>query len=763
MNLFYRRNLALFCALFAAASLCGCLLNAPNKWRVGLLVLTVAVILAPLLFLKRFRARVLKAILCLVFVALALIQAYLVIDRERQKLEPLIGMTVEADITIVEVNSISDFFSSYRAIATLEGQSHDAVFLCEYAGDFSVGDVIHGQVLVDDIGTHYEETSYYLARGVYIALVSTEDSLEVIDTGYINLEIRMRALNSRWSKILERELGGSAADLSSAISLGNKDLLSDEIVRDFRRTGLSHVLAISGMHLSVIMLALEAVLRHFGFRKEGRCIAIFSFALFYLALTGFSLSTVRAFIMVSLVYLAFLVRNDNDTVTSLFFALFLILLISPNSVWDIGLWLSFLAVLGLIVSDYFTKRLTEQLYRTNLNKKAVKVLISLLSAIIVTLAANIFVCLPLWLFFGELSLISVLANLIVSPLVTVILFLAPLLLLIQFVPLLIYLSPVLAHLLCFICDIAIRLVSTLSDWENIVISLRYPFAGLIIVPASLLLFILVIVPLRRKLWIPLVPAVAALAFCGCLLTYNLTNSDKLTVDYLHYNESEALLLTSVEGSTIIDLSTGANSYLYATAALAKEKCSTEISSLVLTHYHTLHISTFSRNAARFMIRTLYLPYPQTVDEYYLMRALIRNAQKSGTDVIIYDPEKDFSPIENVTVNVSKRFYLKRSTHPTFSLSVSAYGNTMTYVAESAHEDTCLLESTEERIEKSDYVVFGLHGPISKKTFSYESLSPEQYVFISSPDVLSHFKPTPELKVITESTMVTFRFQTPKTA
>ena len=76
-------------------------------------------------------------------------------------------------------------------------------------------------------------------------------------------------------------------------------------------------------------------------------------ALFYLALTGFALSTVRAFLMTSIVYLAYVLQDESDKLTTLLFSLFIILVSFPYAVYDIGMWLSFLAVLGIFIAGYF--------------------------------------------------------------------------------------------------------------------------------------------------------------------------------------------------------------------------------------------------------------------------------------------------------------------------------------------------------------------------------------------------------------------------
>ena len=493
------------------------------------------------------------------------------------------------------------------------------------------------------------------------------------------------------------------------------------------------------MHLSIIMLFLEWVLKKFSIKKGWRGIIVLAFALFYLYLTGFALSTIRAFIMMAFVCLAFLLSKDNDPITSLFFALFLIFVIFPTAVLDVGIWMSFLAILGIFTAEYFKNALADKLYQTRLNKRVVKVLLTLLTAILISLAANIFVCLPIWLTFKELALLSVPANLILAPLSSVLLFLAPLLLILQFVPFLSFAVPILATAIQWLCRIILDIASFLSHLENITISLHYPFVPFILIPASAAIALMLIAPLRRKRWLVVVPVTTALLFGGTLILHNAMHRDVTTVDYLSFGESEMLVATTNNEAIICDFSTGSNSYLYEAVELCKTRYNTEIDALVLTHYHTLHISTVSKNAARSMIRRLYLPYPETEEEYHIMKSLLDVAEKKKVAVTIYDRSESFSPCKAISLTMSPLVYLKRSTHPTFAVNLSSFGKNVVYIAESTHEDPDLRNAVSQMTEEADFVILGTHGPVTKSDYSYCSFVQTPYFIISSKDVFDHAK------------------------
>ena len=549
----------------------------------------------------------------------------------------------------------------------------------------------------------------------------------------------------------------------SAVFLGNRAALSDNVIRDFRRAGVSHVLAISGMHLAILVSILNSILLFFGTRKRTRSILVIAFAFFYMALTGFSLSTVRAFIMVSFVYLAYLLESQNDTVTSLFFALFAILLVSPTAVWDIGLWMSFLAVWGILVGTYLTKKMETELHKSRIHPRLEKILKPLLSTIIISVFANVFVCLPMCLCFDELSLISIPATLIISPLISVLLCLAPLMLLASLVALFSFLAPIFAAACHIICWLMQTIVSLLSQPSGITVSLRYPFVPYIIIPAAILLFLLLVLPLRKKRWIPLVPSVATILFIFMLFSYNKANEEQVTFDYLSWGEAEMIVLTTAKDAVICDLSTGGNQYLHDAISLARNHSQVEISAIVLTHYHTRHINTFSRNADMYKIRSLYLPFPENADEYYIMYSLIDVAQKKHVPVVLFDRGKEISPATNISLEVSKPIYLKRSTHPTFTLSISSFDERITYVAESFHETESLGENTLNPISSSDYTILGTHGPKTKTEIFDEVLYQTEILFVFDENVFSYMNPpsTANCRLVYGSDSVTIRLKNKK--
>ena len=763
MYLFYRRPLALFCLFFAATSIGGCLLDSSLTLKIGVTLLGVIAVLGVFCVLsKTQRARLLSILFCVAFSALALFNTYYRVDRTLNAVQPLASKDIAAELTVESVVSKTSFSSSYEVSLVVDGVTIHGQLDCEYTTPYAVGDVLKATVTAEDVhNTPYSD--YYLSKGYSILLRSEENDISLVAQEEPGIRYQLETFNNSLASVFKEKIGGDAGDLFSAIFLGNRNELESSVLTDFRRAGVSHILAISGMHLSILVFILEKALGFLGTRKSIRCILILLLAFFYLALTGFSLSTVRSFIMTVFVYAAFLTSNDNDSITSLFFSVFLILAASPFSVWDIGLWMSFLAVLGILVSEHFTNKLKIWLHNTRLRPRSERILYLLFSSVFVSLFANIFVAVPLCIAFDEFSLLSMFSTIIMSPLLSVLLFFAPLLILASVVTLFFFLATPIAYLCRILGNAAISVVSFLSEQENITVSLRYPFVPYIIFPAAVLLFILLFVPLKKKRWILIAPLLAAALFAGQLAFYNHANQDLLTVDYLATGESEMIILTTTKDTVICDISTGANSHLENALSVTVERYQTDVSALVLTHYHTRHVNSLRKYSGAYIIRNLYLPYPQNEDEFFTMYALIDVAKKSNIRVVLFDRDDVFEPAPSIVINLTSPVYLKRSTHPAFALSIATSNDNVIYVSESAHESESLFSWINEQLNSTAYVILGTHGPITKTEFLYNIPDSVDTVFVDNQTVLQYMDPASvsNKTVVFGSNRITLRLENKK--
>lgn len=148
-------------------------------------------------------------------------------------------------------------------------------------------------------------------------------------------------------KIYENHLPKDSSSLLEALTIGDKSDLDDNIIENFRKASLSHVLAISGAHFSYIILAIALMSKALR-RKRMSKILLIIIIIFFMKLTGDSPSVMRAGIMCIVGAIASLTKRKNDVLNSIAISLLIQIIINPYVIFDMGLILSYSGVIGII-------------------------------------------------------------------------------------------------------------------------------------------------------------------------------------------------------------------------------------------------------------------------------------------------------------------------------------------------------------------------------------------------------------------------------
>ena len=145
------------------------------------------------------------------------------------------------------------------------------------------------------------------------------------------------------NNVLESE----EAALCVGILVGDREDISEKVEDDFQKSNLTHMLAVSGSHITYIINALAIMLS----RTSKRFAKIFTivFLVFFMALTGFTSSVVRASVMGMLVLIASFVHRKSDTFNNLGISSLIILLVNPYAITDVGFTLSFGGTIGIVL------------------------------------------------------------------------------------------------------------------------------------------------------------------------------------------------------------------------------------------------------------------------------------------------------------------------------------------------------------------------------------------------------------------------------
>ena len=128
---------------------------------------------------------------------------------------------------------------------------------------------------------------------------------------------------------------------------GDQSDITKEIETNFKNSSLSHVIAISGTHVVYIMIAIKWILDKTIKSKKFKNIILIIFLVIFAIFTGGSASCVRACIMMSIILISEILYRRNDFFTTWSFSLAIILLMNFYNIENIGMWLSFMCVLGM--------------------------------------------------------------------------------------------------------------------------------------------------------------------------------------------------------------------------------------------------------------------------------------------------------------------------------------------------------------------------------------------------------------------------------
>jgi len=183
-------------------------------------------------------------------------------------------------------------------------------------------------------------------------------------TGDIRLENKGFSLLREICKIRDKMVFNIRANLSDdsgsiicGILFGKRDYIPDEVTMLFSNAGISHLLAISGLHLSIIVLLINLLLGVFRINKIVRSILTAIITAILMIMVGFTPSIMRSSIMIAFLLIAENIRLDYDAPTALSFSAVIICLINPYSITNIGFLLSFCATIGILVSNKILDKL----------------------------------------------------------------------------------------------------------------------------------------------------------------------------------------------------------------------------------------------------------------------------------------------------------------------------------------------------------------------------------------------------------------------
>ena len=621
MGIFFKRTLAFSCFLFILGAICGEFANFEIKIA-AIAVLSVLFVIFFMFFtIGKRKEMISRLCLPILFALIGIIIFSYRSDCLNRDFNKYTGKDTvyQVDGIVLSSRYVSNYLSIYDIkVKNIDGNKIDAKIILEADSNLElpVGSRISASVRLSDFEDEgsFNEKRYYNSKG-FLFLGSLESDDIIITAENANdVEVIFNRLNTELCSYFEKTLNKSSYGIINAVFLGNRSDLTNTVKRDFARTGTTHLLALSGLHLSLLTFMIQALLKKLRVNKSVRYVVLSAFIIFYFALTGFGLSVLRSSIMLMFVYLSYFLRRKNDSLTALMFAAVFILTAIPDSIKDIGFWMSVCATFGIIIVLPY-----EVLFRYKARKifkgRIGKTVQGIISGLIISFAA-ILSTLPFSCFcFGAISLLGPIATIILSPLISVILFVSPLMLIFSF-------SAFLESIFAFLLDLAAGVInfaiSRMSDAEHIYLSLDYSFVKYTVIPFFIIIAVLLIVKLRHKA----VMAVAVLSFVMVfsVLEYRAINNDCSAL-YILKKQNEYICISDGGDNILIDISDGSKTSMNEAARQAVKKGYKEIDVMVFTHLHNKHINSFSYIASKEKVGKLLIPVPKTEKEINFAKQL----------------------------------------------------------------------------------------------------------------------------------------------
>lgn len=263
----------------------------------------------------------------------------------------------------------------------------------------------------------FDAASYYKNEG-YTGILNAENIRIVKEEESFSPDIYLHRLNLAISDKYKKILGDKNAGSLSAMVLGDKRGLDEEIKELYQENSISHLLSISGLHISLLGGAVFLFLRRLKVSFRFPLIASSIILIIYGAFTGFSVSTSRAVIMMSVLFISFVIGKSYDLPSGLALAALILIVINHRAIYQSGFLLSFFAVIGIfyIMPELLYIFKVDIYHKKGIIKGLHLFLASIISSISILLAT-----LPIVLNnFYEVSLTGIILNIIVIPLMSLV-------------------------------------------------------------------------------------------------------------------------------------------------------------------------------------------------------------------------------------------------------------------------------------------------------------------------------------------------------
>lgn len=346
---------------------------------------------------------------------------------------------------------------------------------------FITGEFQEPQGMRNEGGFNYKE--YLKSLNIYGSVKAK--NIKVIEQNKGNIFMNFTyKISDEIKENIEEFMGEKYSGLLLGLLLGDSSKIDENIEENFKITSLTHILAVSGAQVSYIIAAMYSLLkRKIGIQKTR--VVIIASLIFYMTLTGFSPSIVRAGIMGIILMISGLVFRKNDIINSIAISLFFMLVYNPFLLENVGLQLSYLGTIGIIgfnktiILILKNIQIRNRKWKYKINRKLILLISKIKEILAVTMSASLAVVPVMIYHFNLFGTYFLITNLLASIIIGPITLLGTLLVIISFIS--INIAKILSYILKFLIDILLFI----SSFSKLPISKIY-------IPTPTITFIIII-------------------------------------------------------------------------------------------------------------------------------------------------------------------------------------------------------------------------------------------------------------------------------
>ncbi len=342
---------------------------------------------------------------------------------------------ISINAKIVSNATKKDYKTTYKI--KVEDKKYKSSYLyLEINKNFNIelkyGDYIHvyGEFTQPSKATNFKGFDYakYLRTQKIYGTIKGE-TIQILREDMDNVFFRSsNTLVTKIKELVRENLEEEKANLLLGILFGYKEEITDQIQQSFEESNISHVLSVSGLHVSYIILAVTYVSEKIQGKRTSKIIVIL-FIIFYMFITNFAPSVVRASFSGIIVLFAKLIYDKSDIWTSSAISILCILIYNPYLITSASVLLSYGGTFGIIlfqknISNYFQKNLQKiDSYKYQTNTKIIKLIDYIKETISVSFAAQIFIIPIMMRLFNTVSasffITNFFASLVMGPIMIV--------------------------------------------------------------------------------------------------------------------------------------------------------------------------------------------------------------------------------------------------------------------------------------------------------------------------------------------------------